>query len=393
MEKKRSTVFTIIITALVTCFLTTAVNGLINYLTTSESMRKIASVKNMLSEYSLYEIDEQKALDYALIGLAASVDDPYTMYYPKEEFSSYKDNILSSYVGMGATLSANTEKDTITIVSTVPGGPAEKAGLKGGDEILFIDGTHFGAEQVTEASIYVKNGVEGTAVNFTVEREGEGTLEFTVKREKVIKKSVESRMLTGDIGYIKITGFDSKISSNEKDTYDEFTENLAALKGAGLKKLVIDLRDNPGGDLDVVCKIADEILPKGIITYTEDKYGKRDTIYSDKEELDIPISVLVNDGSASASEVLTGALKDYKKATVVGTQTYGKGIVQGVFSFTDGSGMSITTARYFTPNGECIHKIGITPDVIVELTTEKSLSELEDAEDNQLQAAIEVLNQ
>ena len=159
-----------------------------------------------------------------------------------------------------------------------------------------------------------------------------------------------------------------------------------------MQKLVIDLRDNPGGDLDVVCKIADSLLPEGIITYTEDKYGKRTTINSDKRETDIPIAVLINGGSASASEVLTGALKDYKKATVIGTKSYGKGIVQTVYPFSDGSGISITTAKYYTPAGVCIHGIGIEPDITVELVSDKAISELELSEDTQMQKAIEVLS-
>ena len=391
MENKRSKIFTIIITALITFFVTTSVSSFITDLFQGESIEKISVVKEMLEEYSLFEVDEEKVADYAAMAMAAAVEDPYTAYFPKEEFSSYKDNIMSSYVGMGAMLGADMENDAITIVSTVEGAPADKAGLKGGDKIIAIDGESYGASRLTEASMYVKNGEEGTTFVLTIDREGKGRFDVTVTREKVIKKSVESKMLDSDIGYIKITGFESKVELSEKDTYDEFVENLLALNSAGMKKMVIDLRDNPGGDFRVVCNIADAILPKGVITYTEDKYGKQEFIYSDKEELNIPIAILVNGGSASASEILTGALKDHKKATVVGTKTYGKGIVQGVFPFSDGSGMSITTARYFTPSGVCIHEIGIEPDIKVELDTTKALSELSISEDIQLKKAIEVL--
>lgn len=391
MENKRSKIFTIIITALITFFLTTTASSFITGLMQGESIEKITVVKEMLSEYSLFDVDDEKVADYAAMAMAASVEDPYTAYFPKDEFSAYKDNIMSSYVGMGAMLGADMEKDEITIVSTVEGGPAHKSGLKGGDRIIAIDGKNYSAAQLSEASMYVKNGDEGTTFVLLMEREGKGRFEVSVTREKITKKSVESKMLENDIGYIKITGFESKIERTEKDTYDEFVENLLALKSAGMDKMIIDLRDNPGGDLRVVCNIADALLPKGVITYTEDKYGKQEFIYSDKEELNIPIAILVNGGSASASEILTGALKDHKKATVIGTKTYGKGIVQGVFPFSDGSGMSITTARYFTPNGECIHKIGIEPDITVELDSKKALSELTAKEDKQLQKAIEVL--
>ena len=393
MENKRSRIFTIIITALITFFLTTSVSSFITDLVQGESLEKISIVKEMLSEYSLFEVDEEKVADYAAMAMAAAVEDPYTAYFPKEEFSAYKDNIMSSYVGMGAMLGADIEKNEITIVSTVEGGPAHKAGLKAGDKILSIDGESYAANRLSEASMYLKNGKEGTTVELVIEREGKGKIDVTITREKIVKKSVQTKMLKDDVGYIKITGFESKIAKSEKDTYDEFAESLVALKSAGMKKMIIDLRDNPGGDFRVVCNIADAILPKGVITYTEDKYGKKEMIYSDKEELDIPIAVLVNGGSASASEVLTGALKDYKKATVIGTKTYGKGIVQGVFPFSDGSGMSITTARYFTPNGECIHQIGIEPDIKVELDTKKALSELSLEEDAQLKRAIEVLSE
>ena len=391
MENRRSKVFTIIITALITFFLTTSVTGFITGLMEGESIEKISIVKEMLSEYSLFDVDEEKVADYAAMAIAASVEDPYTAYFPKEEFSAYKDNIMSSYVGMGAMLGADMVNNEITVVSTVDGGPAHKAGLKSGDKIKAIDGENYGASQLTEASMYVKNGDEGTTFVLLIEREGKGEFEVTVTREKITKKSVESKMLQENIGYVKITGFESKLELTEKDTYDEFIEHLLALKSAGMKKMIIDLRDNPGGDLRVVCNIADALLPKGVITYTEDKYGKQEFIYSDNDQLDMPIVVIVNGGSASASEVLTGALKDHKKATVIGTKTYGKGIVQGVFPFSDGSGMSITTARYFTPSGVCIHQIGIEPDINVELNTTKALSELSIEEDAQLKKAIEVL--
>lgn len=391
MENKRSRIFTIIITALITFFLTTSVSSFITDLMKSDSIEKISIVKEMLSEYALFEADEEKMADYAAMGMTAAFEDPYTAYFPKEEFSSYKDNIMSSYVGMGAMLGADMEKNEITIVSTVKDAPADKAGLKGGDVIKAIDGEVYPASRLSEASMYVKNGKEGSTVVLTIEREGKGEFEAIITREKIIKQSVESKMLNDNIGYIKITGFESKLHPEDKNTYDEFVENLQALSSAGMKKMIIDLRDNPGGDFKVACNIADVILPKGVITYTEDKYGKQEFIYSDREELDIPIALIVNSGSASASEVITGALKDQKKATVIGTKTYGKGIVQGVFPFSDGSGMSITTARYFSPNGECIHEIGIEPDITVELDTTKSISELSIGEDTQLRKAIEVL--
>lgn len=392
MNEKKSFVFTIVITAVAASLLTSAARDIVDAKTGGEALQKMSVVKKMLSEYSLFDVDEEKISDYASMAMAAAVDDPYTAYYPAEEFSAYRDNLVSSYVGIGAIIGADTENDRLVVVSSFEGSPAERAGLKTGDVIVTVDGEAFGASRLSEAAMHMKNGDAGTSVVLTVEREGSGILELTIERSAVIKKSVRSKMLPNNAGYIRITGFESKSEDNQKNTYDEFCENLSALEASGLESLIIDLRDNPGGDLDVVCDIADKLLPEGIITYTEDKHGKRVTINSDASEVDIPIVVLVNGGSASASEVLTGALKDYEKATVIGTKTYGKGIVQTVYPFSDGSGMSITTAKYYTPSGACIHEIGIEPDIVVEAKSEKPISELELSEDVQLQKALEVLS-
>lgn len=200
-------------------------------------------------------------------------------------------------------------------------------------------------------------------------------------------------MLDDSIGYVRITAFNSADVEDEtaKDTYDEFSESLNILKEQGMKSLVLDLRGNPGGSLDVVIKIADELLPYGIITYTEDKNGKRQDYTSNEGELGMPIAVLVDNSSASASEVLTGALKDFEKAKIVGEKTFGKGIVQTMFNLSDGSGLTVTTSKYYSPNGTCIHGIGIEPDVVVEMDSEKQISELTYDEDIQLQKAVEIL--
>ncbi|MBR4173126.1 MAG: S41 family peptidase, partial [Clostridia bacterium] len=337
------------------------------------------------------EADEDTMTDYALIGLTAAVGDPYTSYYPKDEFDSYKDNVSASYVGIGATLGADMESNKLVVISPMEDSPAEKAGLKSGDIIETIDGTPYTAAQLSEAATYLKSGEEGTSVVLEVERDGK-EIEITITRAKIVKISVKSKMLGNNIGYIRITGFERDIKGESKNTYEEFCEHLDALKTAGMTALVIDLRDNPGGDFELVCAIADKLLPEGLITYTEDKNGKREDIMSDKESLNMPMAVLINGGSASASEVLTGALKDNEKATVIGTKSYGKGIVQSVFSFTDGSGMSVTTAKYFTPSGVCIHGIGIEPDIEVAQDSKKAISELTLAEDAQLKKALETLS-
>ncbi len=391
MEKKKSKVLTVVITAVITFIVTWLLNTFVFLPAMNNGISKINTVKKMLEEYSLYEIDEQKLVDYAAIGMAASVNDPYTTYYTEEEFTAFTSDVMSSYVGIGVTIGADIEKNEITVISAVEDGPAYNAGIKSGDIIVAVDGKSYDASRMTEATMYIKSGEAGTSVTITVERDGK-RFDIEVVREKIQKESVKSEMLEDDLGYLRIVSFDGKMNEEEKDTYDEFCEHMEALESSGMKKLIIDLRDNPGGDYGVVCNIVDRMVPDGIITYTEDKNGNRETEYSDEEEITIPVVILVNGGSASASEILTGAMKDYKKATVIGTQTYGKGIVQRVFPFSDGSGMSITIAKYFTPNGVCIHGIGIEPDITVPLDTEEILTELEGEEDTQLQAAIEFLS-
>lgn len=392
MKLNKGIVISVISTAVVTAIITSAVKDINYYGGKNGEMAKVSEVSKILQKYCLFDTDTDKMRDYALMGMAAAIEDPYTAYYPKEDFDAYKDNVSVSYVGIGAYLGADTENDRLVVISPMEDSPAEKAGMKSGDVIVSIDDKAYNSSQLTEAATYLKNGDIGTKVNVRLAREGKGELEITVTRDVVTKVSVKSKMLQNDIGYIRITGFESKMMGEKTGTYEDFCDSLEALKSAGMKSLVIDLRDNPGGDLNVVCQIADKLLPEGLITYTEDRYGKRDERKSDAECVDVPIAVLVNGGSASASEVLTGALHDNVKATLIGTKTYGKGIVQTVYPFADGSGMSITTAKYYVPSGVCIHEIGIEPDVKIEMSTEKNIQDLTLKEDVQLQKAIEILS-
>ena len=389
--RKKGTVLTVLVTAVIAAIVTSAVKDILYFSGSGILPTKMGAVSKMLKNYCIYEVDDEKMNDYALIGLTAAAGDPYTSYYPKDEFASYKDSVSTSYVGIGATLGADLENNQLLVISPLEDSPAENAGLKSGDIIIAIDNVPYTAAQLTEAATYLKTGAEGTAVVLKVERDGKQQ-EIKINRGKIVKISVKSKMLENNSGYIRITGFERDINGESKNTYEEFCEHLEALKTAGMKSLIIDLRDNPGGDFELVCEIADELLPECLITYTEDKNGKREDIKSDAECIDVPIAVLINGGSASAAEILTGALKDNGKATVIGTKSYGKGIVQSIFSFTDGSGMSITTAKYFTPNGICIHGIGIEPDIEVQPVSEKAISELELSEDIQLQKALETLS-
>lgn len=389
MEKKSKLVFAVVITAIITFFASGIFHSILFRVRHGLVLDKVSTVKTLIEDYGIYESDEETMADYASMGLAAAVGDPYTMYFPEKEFTARMDSLQSVYVGVGATIGADMENDCLVVVSPMDNSPAEKAGVLAGDILLAVDGKAFTGSQVSEAAYDMKNGDIGTTVTVTLKRGDSEPFDVVITRDKIEKETVTSKLMENDIGYIRISEFDS--TDGDAGTSKEFAENYKGLIAAGAKKLIIDLRNNPGGEFGAVCDIADMLLPEGIITYTEDKRGKKETVESDKECCDMPIVVLVNGGSASASEVLTGALKDHQKATVVGTKTFGKGIVQTVIPLTDGSGMSITTSKYFTPNGTCIHDIGIEPDFVVEMETETAITKLEYKDDIQLQKAVEIL--
>ncbi|MDY3928141.1 MAG: S41 family peptidase [Clostridia bacterium] len=396
MEEKKKMITAITITALATCLLTNTVRDLMYVQDNGVINNKVSKIAKIINDYCIFDLDKEKMSDYAASGLTLAVDDQYTNYYTKQQFESYKTNLSNSFYGIGIVISVDAEVNKLVVVSAIEGGPSAKAGILSGDYITAVDGVEYTGDEMDDA-VSVMRGDDlkekkGTKVTVTVERGGQKT-NYEITRDIVKNDSVSEKMLDDGIGYIRITAFNSADENDEeaKDTYDEFMESLNNLKEGGMKKLIIDLRNNPGGSLTVVNKIADELLPEGIITYTEDKKGSR-TDYSSKEgELNIPMAVLVNGNSASASEVLTGALKDYKKATIIGEKTFGKGIVQSVIPLGDGSGISVTTAKYFSPNGVCIHGVGIEPDIVVEMDNNKQISDLSYEEDIQLKKAVEVL--
>lgn len=358
----------------------------ISYLRQAKNIyQKVATVRYVLDNEYLYEYDEDKLADYAALGMVMSLDEPYTMYYPAEEFAKYSDSGNGDFIGIGIIVTADYEKNNINIESVVKGSPAEKAGICDGDILCGVNGKEYSVEEYTEAVARVRgnagDGSVGENVKITVIRNGEKK-DFDIIREKVHTDSVETKLLNADIGYIKISKFNGSDGTNQT-TYEEFREKYNEIRANGAKKLIIDLRDNGGGNLDVVVDIIDMLVPKGNIMYSEDKNGNRSYRKSDAEETDMPMAVLVNGQSASASELMTGALRDYEKATIVGTKTYGKGVMQGVYPFTDGSAMVVTIAKYYTPKGICVQDEGITPDIIIEE---------EDGEDVQLSKAIEILS-
>lgn len=357
-----------------------------------ESIRKFNQVRDILKKDYYKEVDEDTLLEGAVAGMAYSTGDIYTVYYTKEqmqkllEMSSKSEEI---YVGIGVTVIMGND-GLLSVVEPFEGSPAKEAGMMQGDKIIKV-----GDEDVTgikdqDLIIDMIKGPENTKVKITVIRPSEGRpIEFEVARKKIkYVINLRSETLPDNIGYIRIMSF------NDRNISKIFAKDLNKLIANGIKGLVIDVRDNPGGYYDEVVRIADMLLPKGIIVYTEDRNGNKDVENSDSRELKIPITVLINGNSASASEVLAGALKDHEKGTLIGTKTFGKGLVQSVKMLDDGSGIKYTTARYFTPSGVCIHGIGIQPDVEVKMPEkykDMPASQVPRGDDIQLQTAMEVL--
>ncbi len=338
---------------------------------------KAAVIASMLEQNYIGDFDNTDLADQMYSGMADAMGDPYTRYFTKNEMSDFLNDANGTMCGIGIVISSDKDTGLCIISEVIENSPAEKAGLKAGDTIIKVDDKDVVGMSVVEISELTK-GKKDTSVKISVDRHGEGEKLFDIKRTTINMQYVKSSK-DGDIGYIKITEF-------AKVTADQFVKSLSELMKQDIKGLVIDLRDNPGGMIDIVTEIADTLLPEGTITYTVDKNGNRVDFKSKEGCIDIPIAVIVNGGSASASELLAGAIQDNGRGIIIGTQTYGKGIVQGLYSLSDGSGLKITIQKYFTPNGVCIQGIGITPDYEIE-TEDKTKS----ADDKQYNKAIELL--
>lgn len=359
---------------------------------------KMDLIQQIIDEYFLYDEDAENVESFIYRGMLAGLDDPYSVYYTESDFKSLQDSTKGTYSGIGAMISQNRTTGLCTIVKVFEGSPALEAGMQPGDVIYKVGDTMVAAESLDVlVNNYIK-GEEGTSVDITVYRaDKDEYADLTVTRRKIEVPTVEHRMMEDNIGYVAVSEFDVI-------TVEQFEAAVDELQKDGMKGLVIDLRSNPGGVLDGAVKMADYLLPddiskydkgkgKTLIVYTADKNEKGD-IYtaSDKHSLDMPLVILVNGDSASASEVFTGAMKDYGRATVVGTTSYGKGIVQNLMPLGDGSAIKITVAHYYTPSGFDLHGKGIEPDVEVELDEKlKTQAVVKPEEDNQLQKAVEVL--
>ncbi|MDE6312457.1 MAG: S41 family peptidase [Lachnospiraceae bacterium] len=351
-----------------------------NTIITKEVAEKAEAVQKVIDKYYLEEEQIKDVQEGVYKGMLDALGDPYSVYYTKEEYDSFQESYEGKYCGIGASLIENAETGIITIVKAFEGSPAKEAGLQTDDIVYKVDGEEVTGIDLTEVVSRVK-GLEGTAVTLTILRNGEEQ-DLEILRKTISVPTVEYEMLENNMGYIIISEFD-------EITLQQWNEAYEALKNQGMTSLIVDLRNNPGGGLSVVANILDTVLPEGMIVYHEDKYGNRDNYTSDEEhKIDIPLAVLVNGNSASASEIFAGAVKDYGVGTLIGTTTFGKGIVQQMISLGDGSAMKVTISKYYTPKGVCIHGTGIEPDITLEFDSQKYL---EDETDNQLQKAIEIL--
>lgn len=403
LKKQRiyKTIMLVALTAFLTCILTTMYiankydlrsgEGTISSLINSDSegtdnlTTSLNNIKKLLEKYYLNDIDEQKAIDGAISGYVSALGDQYTEYIPAKEMKEYTENIMGNYVGIGIYMVKNTEKNVIEILTPIKESPAEEAGILPGDIIVSVDGVEYAGDDMTTAANNIK-GEEGTTVKLELLR-GTEKLEFEITRKKINTNPVIEEKLENNIGYLEISSFDEGTAKDFKDKFED-------LKKQGIKSLIIDLRNNGGGLVDEALQIADYIVTKGKdLLITVDKNQNEEIKKAEQDVLiDMPIVVLVNENSASASEILAGALKDLDEATLVGTTTYGKGVIQQILSLRNGSGLKVTVEEYYTPNRTKINKVGIEPDEKVELPeTVTNPLVVKKEEDTQLQKAIEIL--
>ncbi len=352
-----------------------------------ENVVKFNQVRDILKNDFYMSVDENKLIEGATNGLAEALDDPYTVYFNKEQMKTFLEKSEGSYVGIGVTVNVD-DKGLLTVIEPYEGSPAKDAGMQQGDKIVKVDDkdvTSFSDENMIISMI---KGKENTKVNITVYRPSEDRyVQFDITRRRIKASNIKSEIIDGNIGYIKLVMFDSEIARY-------FRNDLNSMMKKGIEGLIIDLRDNPGGSYEQVVQIADSLLPEGVIVYTEDREGKKDIKNSNRSSNDLPIVLLINGNSASASEILAGAVKDHGRGKLVGTRTFGKGLVQELKLLKDGSGLKVTISRYFTPSGVCIHGTGIKPDIEVDVLEEYKnypVSQIPRDRDIQLKSAIEAM--
>lgn len=399
-EKKKFKVYKIIMLLVLAIFITFLITSIVMYqyfsnnnignklVISSENNGEIASelskYRKIIDQYFLGEVDEEKLKEGAIKGYIEGLEDPYTEYISKEDMEDYMADAMGNFVGIGIYMVQDTDSNKIMVLSPIKGSPAEKAGILPGDFIISVDGVEYTAKDMTVASNKIK-GEEGTTVKIEILR-GSETKTFELIRENIKVNPVEGKVISNNIGYIEFSSFDD-------GTAEEFKLKFEELQKQGIESLIIDLRNNGGGIVDEALEIADYILEKDdVILYEVDKNGKEKIEKSKNNPIiNMPIIILTNENTASSSEILAGALKDHEKAKIVGTKTYGKGVIQQLLTLPDGSGLKITSEEYLTPNRTKINEIGIEPDEKVELPdTVKNILLVDEKDDTQLQKAIEM---
>lgn len=393
-QKIYKLVMLVVLTAVITFMITSLVmynvvgKNSIKYVTVSGDSSSLAKtftyLKNFIEKNYIGDLDEQKMLQEAIKGYVKGLGDEYSEYITSDEMKGFMEDTNGRYVGIGIYIANNTQTNQILVLMPMEGSPAQEAGIQSGDIIVKINGEEYKGDQLTEASNKMK-GEEGSKVKLEILREDE-TIEIEVERKNIKVNHIESEMLSNQIGYLQLSTFDDGTAEEFKAKYEE-------LQKQGAKSLIIDLRNNGGGIVKEATDIADMMIEKGkTLLITSSKNEEEEITKAQKDRsITIPVVVLVNKNSASASEILAAALKESDNAKIVGEKTYGKGVIQTIYTLSDGSGLKLTTNEYFTPNHNVINKIGITPDIEVSLPEGRTMYTVEQDEDTQLQKAIEIL--
>lgn len=396
MKKERAqniykTIMLVVLTAVITFIITSITmyqplgKETVKYMTRDSIGKTFQTFRNFIEKHYIGEINDTQMLETAIKGYVEGLNDEYSEYITKEEMEEYMQDATGNYVGIGIYITNNTQTNEIVVLMPMKGSPAEEAGLKSGDVITKVDGVAYTGEELNKASSALKKE-EGTKANLEILRNGE-VLTFEIERKKVKINHIETEILENTIGYMKISTFD-------EGCYEEFKQKWEELAKQNITSLMIDLRNNGGGIVEEATNMADMMVEKGktlLITASKNKEEEQ-TKAKQEKTIHVPIVILVNENTASSSEILAAAVKENNEnVTIIGTKTYGKGVIQTIFSLTDGSGLKLTTSEYYTPNHNAINKIGIKPDIEVEFPEEESLYTVEKQNDTQLQKAIEKL--
>jgi len=387
LYSKKHIVISVIVTFAVTAL---AVSGIYTVMDAGKPKDVLLEAKEIIVDNYVDTLTQEQLDDMndaAIAAMVASLNDPYSYYFDMEAFDQYEENNKEEYVGIGVNVSYNAEAGTLTVTSPTAGAPAEKAGILPLDLIVGVDDLTLEKDGYNAIIDHIKGGKAGDIVKIHILRNGKA-LTFDVERAVITLDTITGKMLDGDIAYIRISEF-------QHNSVQDFKAALDDIKQKGAKGLIIDLRSNPGGYADSVIQMTDMLLPKGTIAYLEDNKGNKEYFESDAKCINLPMVVLVNEGTASAAELMSGSLQAYDLATIVGKKTYGKAVGQSPYMLTEETAIYLTSARYFTPKGNCIDKKGIVPDVEVDLTQEQKarLSTLPEEEDTQLQAGIKALKE